>query len=101
MIMYVSLSRFRDEFMHMGRKDSFSYEGLETLYNYLIEMEESSDDYIQLDVIGLCSDYEEYADEQDLLTNYPSLEDMNRDRWHERFSTYLPVGKTGRIIISE
>ncbi len=53
----ISLSQFRDSFRDMGREKSFSYEGLEALYNYY---EEVSPD-MELDVIAIDCEFSEYA----------------------------------------
>jgi len=37
----------------MNRKTNFSYEGLEILFEYLEELEESTGEEIELDVIAL------------------------------------------------
>jgi len=73
----VELSKFRDAFIHMDRKENFSYKGLEYLYRYLSDLEESLGEEMELDVIALCS---EYAEEQ-LITvlkeyNLESLEEL-------------------------
>ena len=38
----VSKTEFRDAFHNMGRKDSFSYNGLGALFDWLEEMEEGT-----------------------------------------------------------
>ena len=43
----------------MGRKEQFSYEGLEALFEYLEGIEEQTDCEIELDVIALCCEYRE------------------------------------------
>lgn len=59
----VTLSNFRDAFRAVGRKDQFSYEGLECLFDYLEEYSESTGEEIDLDVISICCEYcEESAD---------------------------------------
>ena len=55
----VNLQDFRDAFYKMGRKDNFSYEGLEILFNYIEEMEQDIGEETELDVIALCCDYAE------------------------------------------
>ena len=43
------------------RPSNFTYEGLECLYNYLIDFEQDTNTEIELDVIShLCCDYSEY-----------------------------------------
>jgi hypothetical protein len=54
----VNLYEFRDHFKKM-RPDNFTYEGLEILFNYLEEYEQSTGDELELDVIALCCDYSE------------------------------------------
>ena len=55
----INLHQFRDAFYRMGRKTNFSYEGLEILFEYLEELEEGTDQEIELDVIALCCDFSE------------------------------------------
>ena len=55
----IDLYDFRDAFYRMGRKTNFSYEGLEILFEYLEELEEGTDQEIELDVIALCCDFSE------------------------------------------
>ena len=47
--------QFRSEFEACGRISNFSYEGLGLLYEYLEEI----DPTYQLDVVGLCCEYNE------------------------------------------
>lgn len=49
-------SQFRDAFITFDRKDQFSYEGYEALFDYLEEI----DPDMELDVIALCCDYTEF-----------------------------------------
>lgn len=55
----VTLSAFRDAFRTAGRADNFSYSGLEALYDYLTEMEESTGEEIELDPIAICCEFNE------------------------------------------
>ena len=50
----IGKSEFVDDFIKM-RPHSFSYEGLQALYNYLNDIGED----IELDIIALCGEYEE------------------------------------------
>ena len=69
---------FIDAFSRMGRQDNFSYEGLEALYDYLIDYEESTGEEIELDVIALCCEYSEWEDIEEFLKNYG---DNFQDHW--------------------
>ena len=55
----IDLYAFRNAFYNMGRKDSFSYGGLEILFDYLAEVEMATGEEMELDVISLCGDYAE------------------------------------------
>ena len=65
----VNLHDFRDAFYRMGRKDQFSYEGLEILFNYIEELEQDIGEGTELDVIALCCDYAESTID-DLISDY-------------------------------
>jgi hypothetical protein len=54
----VSLSMFRDGFQ--CRKDNFSYEGLEALFDYLTEYENDLGEDIEFDPIAICCEYSEH-----------------------------------------
>ena len=60
----VYLSDFRNAFREWNRKENFSYEGLEVLFEYLEEIDPDS----ELDVIALCCEYCEMT-----------LDELNRD----------------------
>jgi len=51
----INLSDFRDAFQNMDRKENFSYEGLELLF----DMFEENDPEMELDVIAICCEYYE------------------------------------------
>lgn len=54
---------FTEEFKKL-RPNSFSYNGLEDLYEYYIELEEDLGDEIELDPIAICCDWMEYEEEE-------------------------------------
>ena len=58
----------------MNRDNQFSYEGLEALYNYIEDYEESCDTETELDVIALCCEYTEYGSLEELKNNYDMIE---------------------------
>lgn len=55
----INLYDFREAFASMNRKDQFSYEALELIYDYLTELEDSIGEELELDVIAICCDYTE------------------------------------------
>ena len=54
-------SEFIDSFDKMGRGDSFSYKGFQSLYEYLTIMEEATGEEIELDVVAIDCDFAEYG----------------------------------------
>jgi hypothetical protein len=70
-------SRFED-YNRVGENKNFSYKGLDVLFDYLEDLEDS-DNPIELDVIGLCCDFSECSI-SDLWNDYSNLfEDLSRD----------------------
>ena len=65
----INLYNFRNAFYKMGRKDNFSYEGLEVLFDYLEELEMATGEEMELDVISLCGDFAESIID-DLIRDY-------------------------------
>ncbi|MHA1146457.1 MAG: hypothetical protein ACTSRW_17095 [Candidatus Helarchaeota archaeon] len=65
----VSLYDFRDAFASHDR-DNFSYEGLEALYNWIKDVNESCGTETELDVIGLCCEFTEYENLAEFQQDY-------------------------------
>jgi hypothetical protein len=59
MFQRVTLSDFIDAFRAHGRESQFSYEAKEALFNYIEQLEEETGEPVELDVVGLCCEYEE------------------------------------------
>ena len=66
----IDKNQFMDAFQNMNREDNFTYAGLDALFNYLEEYEESTGEEIELDVIALCYDFTEYEDLAEFQNNY-------------------------------
>ena len=77
------------------RPSNFSYEGLESLYNYLTDYEQDTGEEIELDVIALCCDYSEYKNLEEYKQNYSSI---NSIKDIQDATTYIPIPKTQRFI---
>lgn len=64
----------------MGREDNFTSEGLEALFDYFEALEENIGEEIELDVISICCDYNEYGDlkefQEQYEGNYETIEDI-------------------------
>ena len=90
----VSKCGFMDAFKI--RKNNFSYEGLNALYNYLIDYEEDTGEETELDVIGLCCDYTEYENLKEFQTDYGKEYKTIKDIENE--TQVIRVGENGFII---
>lgn len=73
---------FHDAFRRMNRQDEFSYAGLNALFEYLEEYEESTGEELELDVLALCCDYTEYRSLEEVSEHYDDIETLEdlRDR---------------------
>ena len=82
MIQTINEYQFTDAFNKI-RPDNFTYRGLIALYNYFEQYEEDTGEQIELDVIALCCEYNEYEDlaefQEDYSEDYESIEDIERE----------------------
>ena len=90
----VSITDFIDAFEKM-RPSNFTYEGLESLYNYLTDYEQDTGEELELDVIAFCCDYSEYKDLEEYKKNYSSI---NSIKDIKDATTFIPIFKTERFI---
>ena len=79
----IDLYEFRKEFEDYDRADNFSYAALDALYDYFEELEDETGEQIELDVIGICCDYHEYASLQEFREeqgyteeDYPDMDSL-------------------------
>ena len=63
MIQTISVYDFRDAFKRCGRGEQFSYEGLELIFDYIEEYEDSTGEQVELDVVALCCEWCEQSPE--------------------------------------
>ena len=75
MFTQVNFTAFCDKFASMDRKDNFTYEGKQALFDYLEGYEDSTGEKIELDVIALYCEYTEYDSAWDAMEYYQP-EDM-------------------------
>jgi len=88
------------------KPENFSYDGLNALFDYLTEYEDSSDNELELDVIALCCEYTEYESIEEYNDIY-GTEYENTEKIEERTTViYIddPPGRNtseyeGRFII--
>ena len=71
----IDFNDFENAFDRYGRKDQFSYTGLQMLFDYIVELSNDMGHDIELDVIGLCCQYSE-LDKEDYLMAYKHDDDV-------------------------
>lgn len=70
MITTISKSEFIDTFKKSDTyKNSFTYGGLQELFDYLEQLEEDTGT-IEFDMVGICCDYTEFATAWDAMEQY-------------------------------
>lgn len=77
----VDLYLFRQQFINMNRRENFTYEGLEVLFEYLEECEDERNE-MELDVIAICCDFSEGTPKEiagDYEIDLPDTEGMDED----------------------
>ena len=86
MLMTITLSDFRTEWAKSSRYQSFSYEGLEILFDFL---EETTPDY-DLDIVELDSTYAESSLE-DLINDYGYALDKDEEDGEPTLEDFLEL----------
>tara|TARA_B100001939_G_scaffold83038_2_gene70808 strand:+ start:5598 stop:5921 length:324 start_codon:yes stop_codon:yes gene_type:complete len=64
--------QFIDEFRSI-RPNNFSYEGLNALYDWFEEYEESTGEEVELDVIATCCEFTEFESLKEFQENYGDI----------------------------
>lgn len=92
----ITESRFVDAFDECNRSENFTREGRKALYDYLNELEESTGEEIELDVIAFCCEFTEYANIQDFQEDYDDSYEAIEDI--ERGTIVIPIDDDSFII---
>lgn len=66
----INFSSFCDAFKNMGRENHFSYEGLRAIFDYFEDLESSTGENVELDVMALCWDFSEIDDDDEEYSRY-------------------------------
>ena len=97
----VSFSDFCDSFKKI-RPENFSNDGLRLLFDHFEEIEDSTGEKIELDVIGICCEYSE--DTFDQIRSSYSLGDMSDEEVGEWISgnspSYVGMVENGLVYCS-
>lgn len=74
----LSLNDFVAVFKHRGRENQFSLKALEALFDYYHEVSEDSGTPFEMDVIGICCDWQELTFKEACeQTGCEDMEDVN------------------------
>lgn len=84
----VNINSFRDAFQNAGREKQFSYDALNILYDALDDLSFDSGKPYELDVIGLCCEFQELSAE-DVLDYYPASNDWESIEEYLHENTWL------------
>ena len=85
----VSLDDFRREFNQCGRGNQFSYEGLAVLFDWIERMDDDTGQETELDVIGLCCEFEEMY-YLDIASSYDiDIEGLDEVEAREKVTEYV------------
>jgi len=86
----VTKEEFFDAFKAFDREHNFTPEGLSALFDWLEEYESETGQEIELDVIALCCDWDEYASATDCLLDRGQLDEIDDpDNEEESAREYL------------
>lgn len=85
----INFSQFVDAFRAYDRYDSFGYDGLRIIFDYLEAYEQDTGEEIELDVIAICCDYNMLSIE-DIIKEYRiDVSDVDADDVEEFVLDYL------------
>lgn len=100
----INLYDFREAFRRAERENSFSYEGLEVLFNGLEEYEQDTGEEIELDVIALCCDFRE-STEEEILYDYSHMMttegEQDLEEWLSNHTWYIGKTKENTFVFRE
>jgi hypothetical protein len=85
----VSAVDFIDAFRRMGRADQFSPAALRALFDHIEEMEQDTGEEYELDVIGLCCEWQEFKTALEAAVEYGFEEDEDEDAREEAALEWL------------
>lgn len=86
-----SASQFMNAFRDAGRKDQFSYEALQALFEYYNDFE----DY-ELDVVGICVEWTEYESVADAMEAYEGI--RSREEF-DQHTTCIDLPDGGLLVM--
>jgi predicted ArsR family transcriptional regulator len=83
----LSKSSFIDAFKQSSRKDQFSYEALEAIFEYMEEYSANTGEAIELDIVAICCDFCEQS-WQAIASDYSIEVDENENEEEQKQQVY-------------
>ena len=84
----IGFNQFTDAFHSHDRYDSFGYDALKALFEYLEEYEDGAGEEMELDVISLCCDFAQYDSAreaaEEMITGFEREEGESDEDFEER-----------------
>ena len=98
---YISKYHFSNWFLSIDTyKNNFSYEGLNSLFDYFEQLEEEMENEIDFDPIAICCEFSEYKNLDEIKKSYSSVEINNIDdlRYH---TNVIEIDDSDKLIIQD
>lgn len=92
----LSKSSFINAFKQSSRKDQFSYEALEVIFDYLEEYSDRTDEPVELDIVAICCDFAE-SSLSELASSYEI--DLEGLEGEDRLETVLSYMEKNTFVL--
>jgi len=92
----INFYEFGKDFLNSIYKNNFSYEGLSSLYDYFVNLEDETGEEIEFDIIDICCNFTEYHSINDFKKDY-GIEVSNLDDIRE-YTEVIPINDESFII---
>ena len=81
-------------------KNNFSYDGLNSLFDYFEELEEQMENEMDFDPIAICCEFSEYENFEEIKENYNSTDIQTMDDLRN-YTSVIKIENTDRLIIQD
>jgi len=101
MIKTISQNEFINDFRNSETyKNNFSYDGLVALYDYFEELEYSTNEQIEFDIVSICCEYTEYKNLKEAYSQYEGY-GMSEKELEEVSEDYMRIYFEDRTQVIE
>ena len=95
----INFNEFVNEFYKFNRENQFSYEAKKALFNYLNDLSDDIGEPIELDIIGICSEFTEYQSIEEFNHDYGyTIDEINSIDEIEYYTTVIRIDEDKFII---